>query len=92
MRDALPKKPLLNESALINLDSKNGPGTHWVCYVKRGNNVFYFDSFGDLRPPKELIKYLGDSVNIQYNYQRVQKYNTFNCGHLCVEFLLNTQY
>ena len=57
MRDSLPKKPLINESAIVNLDSTSGPGTHWVCYKKRKNKVKYLDSFGNLKPPNELIKY-----------------------------------
>ncbi|XP_034944924.1 uncharacterized protein [Chelonus insularis] len=32
----LPKSsPWKNESAIINLDDKTGPGTHWVAYKKR---------------------------------------------------------
>lgn len=53
MKDALPKNPLLNESAIVNLDNASGEGTHWVCYKKIGNNEYYFDSFGNLRPPTE---------------------------------------
>ena len=60
MRNALPSgKPKLKETAIINLDDKSGPGTHWVAYRKLGKDVTYFDSFGNLKPPKELINYLG---------------------------------
>ena len=31
MRNGLPRKPWRRESAIINLDGKNGPGTHWVA-------------------------------------------------------------
>lgn len=89
MRDALPSRPWKNESAIINLDNEEGPGTHWVAYKKRGVNVKYFDGFGDLRPPAELVKYLGRGSKITYNYNRYQNYNSFNCGHLCVKFLLS---
>lgn len=91
MRNALPKKPKVNESAIVNLDNKENPGTHWVAYIKRKNQVIYFDSFGDLGPPKELIKYFGKNVNIKYNYERFQNFNTYTCGHLCLEFLINNQ-
>ena len=65
MRDSLPVgKPHINETAVINLDSSTGVGTHWVCYKKRGAKVDYFDSFGDLRPPLELVRYLGPTVQI----------------------------
>lgn len=87
MRDTLPKKPHINESAVINLDSELGRGTHWVCYKKRNKMVFYFDSFGNLRPPVELVNYLGPAVNIEYNYERKQSFDSVICGHLCLEFL-----
>ena len=87
MRNALPYDgPKLNEAAVINLDDKSGPGTHWVAYRKKGKDVTYFDSFGNLKPPKELIKYLGVD-KIKYNYKNYQKYDSFNCGHLCLQFL-----
>ena len=90
MRDELPSSgPNYNESAIINLDDSTGSGTHWVAYKKRGNRVLYFDSFSDLRPPRELISYLGVD-QIMYNYKRYQDFNTYNCGHLCLEFLRGT--
>lgn len=88
MRDALPRtKPNKNEAAILNLDSKHNRGSHWVAYNKRGNFVEYFDSFGNLKPPKELIKYLGKDVKVSYNNDSYQKFNEINCGHLCLEFL-----
>lgn len=86
MRDTLPTKPHKNESAIVNLDLDEGSGTHWVAYKKRGKSVIYFDSFGDLKPPLELIKYL-KNCTVLYNYDRYQTYNTTNCGALCLEFL-----
>lgn len=87
MRNGLPQKIRRNESAIVNLDDANGPGTHWVCYKKLNDTVFYFDSLGNLPPPKELIQYFGDVRNIVYNYERIQNEASTVCGHLCLEFL-----
>lgn len=87
MRDDLPVKPWVNENAVVNLDSSSGPGTHWVCYKKRGNSVQYFDSFGNLRPPVELLRYLSGN-KIFYNYTRHQSFESSACGHICLEFLV----
>lgn len=87
MRDKLPKKINLNECGIVNLDSNNGPGTHWVAYKKRNNQLIYFDSFGDLQPPKELIAYFGNDCRIHYNHNAYQSYNSVKCGHLCLSFL-----
>ena len=46
-----------NENDIMNLDDATGPGTHWGAYAKRNNRVVYFNSFGNLRPPKELVWY-----------------------------------
>lgn len=86
MRDNLPKKPQNIECAVVNLDDINGPGSHWTTYFKKKQIVEYFDSFGNLPPPKELVQYLGN-CQINYNHKRFQKFNEKNCGHLCLKFL-----
>lgn len=86
MRDDLPKKPWKNECAIVNLDDSTGNGTHWVCFRKKNDEILYFDSYGDLPPPEEIVKYF-KGFQIQYNYTPYQKNNQWNCGHLCLEFL-----
>jgi hypothetical protein len=75
-----------NESGIINLDDTDGPGTHWVAYAKRRNRAVYFDSFGNLRPPKELARYL-NVPKIEYNRTSYQTYDQSICGQLCLQFL-----
>lgn len=90
MRNDLPAKIRQKESGVVNLDDKIGPGTHWTTYVKSGKNITYFDSIGNLKPPLELIKYFnsdGSKNNITYNFDRYQKLTSYNCGHLCLQFL-----
>lgn len=87
MRDTLPSNgPKFREAVIVNLDDIRGPGTHWVAYRKTGGYVVYFDSFGNLKPPKDLVNYLGVD-NIKYNYKSYQNFNTHICGHLCLKFL-----
>lgn len=86
MRDELPSKPRKIECAIINLDTSKNPGTHWVAYIKHNDYSEYFDSFGNLKPPLELIKYL-KNTSINYNYIQRQIFGTVNCGHLCLNFL-----
>lgn len=89
MKDRLPKKVHKYESGVINLDNSFGPGTHWTAYKKCGNTIYYFDSFGNLKPRFEVCKYFnsGGKCNIFYNHNRYQSYNSFRCGHLCIKFL-----
>lgn len=91
MRDKLPRKIRASECGIINLDSAIGEGTHWVAYIKKQNLAEYFDSYGDLRPPREVEQYLlsdGKTKDIYYNYTRYQKNNEMICGQLCVMFLI----
>jgi S-adenosylmethionine hydrolase len=91
MRDNLPSKIKNNEKAIVNLGSVYSNGTHWVAYKKTGNKISYFDSFGNLRPPLELIRYFNSDghVLINYNFDKKQEMNSVNCGHLCLAFLSN---
>lgn len=87
MRNELPKKVWKYETGIVNLDT--GRGTHWTGYIKRNNEALYFDSFGNLRPPKEVVSYLRSAgpCLIRYNYERQQSFTDFNCGHLVLKFL-----
>lgn len=90
MINTLPDNVNDIETGIVNLDSINGAGTHWVCYSKNKVRIEYFDSFGNLRPPLELIRYFKTSpypVVIRYNYFSKQKVDSVNCGHLCLDFL-----
>lgn len=92
MRNNLPKKINENECGIVNLGDKDSDGSHWTSYVKRKNDIQYFDSYGNLKPPLELVLYfLTDCKcnNITYNYDQLQKFNSKNCGHLCLYFLYN---
>lgn len=88
MRDTLPNNIKKFECGIVNLDSIFGNGTHWVCYYKKDKIKYYFDSYGNVNPPIELVKYLGKD-DIFYNDSQIQSYEDPPiCGHLCV-FVLN---
>lgn len=76
------------EAGIINLSKSHQRGTHWTAWFKHPKNkVCYFDSFGDLRPPYELVNYLSN-CKIYYNVNREQEFNTVCCGQLCLCFLM----
>lgn len=89
MRQLLPidEGPAVYECGIINLGDIHSSGTHWTCYIKDGDNKFYFDSFGNAKPPRELVKYLG-AKGLVYNTIRIQEFDDPPiCGHLCLEVL-----
>ena len=87
MRDGLPTRAQVAECGIVNLDGEVGPGTHWVAYAKKGNKAIYFDSFGNLRPPREIARYLGNNADVTYNPRAYQTYHQNICGQLCLRFL-----
>ena len=61
-RDRLPDQIKKKECGIINLDSIEGSGTHWVCYRNIDKlMVEYFDPFG-LIMPHEVSHYLSKSL------------------------------
>jgi len=83
----LPKKPWKNELGVVNLDiSEEKIGSHWVCYMKRGNTIKFCDPVGDVYPPKLLQDYF-NGCKVMYNVTKLQRDNTVNCGQICVRFL-----
>lgn len=88
MRDKLLRKKKRNrECWILNHGSSSTDGTHWTALAKINNTAFYFDSFGKLPPPFEVIEYLGSDIHLFYNSKKYQKYGTVICGHLCLRFL-----
>lgn len=89
MKDEFPEKPNKNECGIFNLQNSNQNGSHWLAYGKKGNVVYYFDSYGNAKPPKEFIKYM-KGCNIFYDDDRYQDFDDPPfCGHACLFFLKN---
>ena len=90
MRDTLPVRPYVKECGIVNFNTSEEPGSHWVCYYKNGCERIYFDSFGQITPIeiqkylKSKHEFLKDKAVIQRNTDIVQHTNTHVCGHLCL--------
>lgn len=91
MRDMIPPDtPVKTQYGVVNHDSINGKGTHWVCFFQHVEDgaVYYFDPYGNANPPKELVRVFEDR-EIRYNKEQVQRMDEDHpiCGHLCIAFL-----
>ena len=91
MRDTLPRIAHQKECGIVNFNTSEQTGSHWVCYFKDGmNQRIYFDSFGQVTLD-EVQKYLkgkeeyrkGKAI-IQRNTDIVQRINTHVSAHLCL--------
>ena len=59
-------------------------------FVKKKNEIVYFDSFGVKYIPeeiKEFIKKFPENKNIKMNIFRVQEGNSIMCGYFCTVFV-----
>lgn len=84
------KQPNATELAIINLADSKSPGSHWVAFALLNRTAFYYDSFGDLKPPSIIQDYLRRRAKkIYYNRKRHQKLSSYMCGHYCVLFIAN---
>ena len=95
MRDELSIQPKLNECGILNLNNHYEQGSHWICWHKRGNVRFYFESFAE-SPPIELLYYLKTTLEftedlpcIICNAVTVQHDENNECGSLCLFILKN---
>ena len=88
-KDMLPKRMFKKECGVINTDTINGIGKHWICYYNdpESKYVEFIDSFG-LPPAKEMLTYLETSgKDIIYNSSQLQANDSTNCGYYCVHFI-----
>lgn len=86
MKDNLPKIPKTVENGIVNFNTMDQPGSHWVAYFKQGTERIYFDSFGQvtLQEIQNYLKKEGEGAVIQRNTEIVQPFNSVICGHLCL--------
>ena len=72
---------------IVNLDNKQGPGTHWVAMKIGQHLIEYFDSFG-LNCPMEVVSLSNKiGINYVYNSTQYQDLNSVLCGYYCLFFI-----
>jgi hypothetical protein len=80
----------INDSFIILYENTAGQIGHWVCVIRRGHLLSYFDSYGKLPDPPEYLKgeypYLSQLLysspyNLEYNEYDYQRAGVSTCGH-----------
>ena len=80
---------IVNGGYVINLQNANaGPGSHWTTFYIRGNDVMYFDSFGQSYP-YDVFKFVNKNkkMNLNFNKTQIQDIPSTACGYFCIAFL-----
>lgn len=85
--DELPKYSSQDFTFIVNTDTSNLPGTHWIAVIIRDNRGFVFNTFGIYPPPK--LKYWLDIHCHKWscNKRQIQSYSSNLCGYFCIHFL-----
>ena len=75
-------------SYVLNFDTSDETGSHWVgCYIDK-NIVYYCDSYG-FPPPQEFITtWFSHRLKIKYCDNHIQDLDSTYCGFFAVCFLL----
>ena len=84
-RDGIPAARRLPWLAVVNLDVKSQPGSHWVAIYKDSDSTEYFDSLGRRASP-----YFSKYPHPEYSYarQRLQSYHSLMCGYFCLFYAM----
>lgn len=77
---------------IVNTDSDNLRGKHWIAVYVTPHVTHVFDSFGRIYPPYLINKLSGRKL--RFNRQVYQQRWTTNCGWWCLQWLetINMRY
>jgi len=89
------KFPLKPGYYIINNDTKNGPGIHWIGLILTNKSAYLYDSF--VRDPKVIVPHLVKRLSkytIKYDKHDAEQRPFYKgrmtviCGHSCISFLM----
>ena len=87
-KNQLPVRNKPNRAFIINTDTSNLPGQHWIAVVVKENKGYIFDSLCMLPPPLRLVYWMNQRYeNWEYNKRQVQPIDSILCGVYCIHFL-----
>ena len=92
--DGIPTFSDNEYSIIVNVDNSTLPGSHWTALVIRGNNGYYFDSFGRFYNNESFpIDYIRNISKIchdkrmRFQEKVLQSFHSNTCGEFCIYFI-----
>lgn len=85
MRDELNEHNIRPGYYILNLQSSDESGSHWVSFIYKTDTMYYIDSFG-VEAVQDIID-LADRMDIKnfyWNEDDYQHINSENCGIYCL--------
>lgn len=89
-KDNIPIMENKNQCAIINSDTGNLGGTHWIAIKDYGGYVMYFDAAGWI-PIRSICSRLKKRIKV-YTFHNIQPIISQTCGQHCVYFLNNNMH
>ena len=88
--DKLPTFPKkLPRSLIVNTDSVQRPGDHWVALVFTEKECFYFDSFGVGILEIDIWRYVQNKyTSFIHSVVEIQSIKSKKCAEFCIGFVL----
>ena len=86
-KSALDNMKIISGSYVINMDSDDNQGSHWIALYVHGKIAIYYDSFGEETPIPIVNFCKRGKVRLIMNYQLVQYIDGTECGWYCLAFL-----
>ncbi|KAF8386866.1 hypothetical protein PRIPAC_76008 [Pristionchus pacificus] len=73
---------------IVNTDSSDKHGTHWLAIVVKHGICHYFDSFGGLPQVQSILAFCQQFDSCHYNREKHQNIQEITCGAYCI-FVIN---
>ena len=91
--DSLPPFPKqFPRSLIVNTDSVQRPGDHWVGLVFTEEKCFYFDSFGVGILEVDIWRYVNNRYEtFIHSVAEIQSIESEKCGEFCIGFVLHVK-
>lgn len=85
--DKIPKIEQFPASLVVNLDTYDQEGSHWVAvFCVNKKQVYYFDSYG-IEPNLYIKQFLTQFLKVYQNKKIIQALNSNVCGFYCIYFI-----
>jgi hypothetical protein len=72
--------------AVVNLDKRDMPGSHWISIAKESGKLHVYDSFGR-KSTKIIPDLIGKGKIVDADYDAEQKIKEDNCGQRSLSWL-----
>ena len=75
-------------SVIVNLDTSQNAGSHWIALLIKNKTVYYYDPLGQKNNNDYITSFMSNFTVQLYNDQQVQSKLSEYCGLYCLAFII----